>query len=693
MDCATPVANPLLDLTGLPRFDAIRPEHITPAIDQLLEVANAALEAATSDSVPAEYDALSAVLDVATERLSRAWGAVQHLNAVVDSGALRAAYTENISKVVEFHTRVGADEGLFAKYKAVLADPRCAILSAPRRRALANTLRDFKLSGAELEGAARKRYAQLQHLQAELGQTFSENVLDATEAFAYIATDDELAGVPDDVKLAARHAAQLAGHSGHRLTLHAPCYLPVMQYALDRRLRETLYRAYVTRASEFAGTKLDNSSVIRDLLALRQEESQLLGFASPAEQSLVPKMAGSPAQVIAFLEDLGRRARPGALRDRQELLEFARVELGLPDLQAWDIPFASQKLKEQRYAFSEQEVKQYFTEPKVLEGLFHIIETIFEVRIRPDVAPLWHPSVRFFRVERDDPHDADGTPRLVGQFYLDLFARPGKHSGAWMDDARDRWLRPDGRLQTPVAHLVCNFASALVVDGVTRAALLTHDDVISLFHEFGHGLQLMLTQIDDIGVSGISGVEWDAVELPSQFMENFCWEWDVLKRLTAHIDTGAPLPRELFDRMLAAKNYHSGLNTLRQVELSLIDMRLHTEADAQNRIAPLVDEVRAHVAVLKPPSFSRPLNTFSHIFDGGYAAGYYSYLWAEVLSADAWSAFEEAGEAGVLDVETGRRLRQNVLETGGSRSTMDSFKAFRGREPRIDALLRHQGLA
>ena len=691
--------NPLLSTDGLPRFDAIRPEHITPAMDELLAAAAQALEHATSAAVPAHYDALSAVLDVATERLGRAWAAVGHLNAVADSPALRAAYTENMPKVVDFYTRLGADERLFAKYQAVLADPSSARLPAPRLRALTNTLRDFKLSGAELEGAAKARYAKLQDLQAEIGQKFSEHVLDATDGYAYFASADELAGVPADVVQASRHAAEADGQPGHKLTLHLPRYLPVMQYARDRALRERLYRAYATRASEFGPAALDNGPLIGALLKLRQEEAQLLGYATPAELSLVPKMASSPAQVIAFLEDLGRRARPGALRDLAELREFARGELGLDELQAWDIPFASQRLKEQRYAFSEQEVKQYFTEAKVLEGLFHIIETVFEVRIRPDAAPVWHPSVRFFRIEKaqangGEPSAADAAPRLVGQFYLDLFARPGKRPGAWMDDVRDRWLRPEGELQTPVANLICNFAPPVVHDGVERPALLTHDDVTTLFHEFGHGLQLMLTQIDDIGVSGISGVEWDAVELPSQFMENFCWEWDVVKRMTAHAETGAPLPRALFERMLAAKNFHSGLDTLRQVELALVDMRLHTDADAPQRVAAIVDAVRAQVAVLVPPGFSRSLNTFTHIFDGGYAAGYYSYKWAEVLSADAWSAFEESagGAAGVLNVETGRRYRQAVLETGGSRSTLDSFKAFRGREPRIDALLRHQGL-
>jgi oligopeptidase A len=688
--------NPLLDTTGLPRFDSIRPEHIAPAMAILIEATETALAQATSDQTPADYEALSAVLDVATERLGRAWGAVGHLNAVADSPALREAYTATMPQVVDLYTRLGADERLFAKYQAVLANPRAAQLAPPRRRALDNALRDFKLSGAELVGKAKLRYAELQDLQADLGQKFSEHVLDATDGYAYCASADEMMGVPADVVQAARNAALTEGKAGHKLTLHFPSYYPVLQYAHSRALRERIYRAIATRASEFGPPALDNSPLIRELLEMRQEEAQLLGYTNPAEVSLVPKMAGSPAQVIEFLEDLGRRARPGALRDLAELREFARVELGLVDLLAWDLPFAAQKLKEQRYAFSEQEVKQYFTEPKVLEGLFRIVETVFEVRIRPDTAPVWHPSVRFFRIEKNlamsgDSDALDGAPRLVGQFYLDLFARPGKQPGAWMDDARDRWLRPEGDLQTPVAHLVCNFAPPVISNGVERPALLTHDDVTTLFHEFGHGLQLMLTQIDDIGVSGISGVEWDAVELPSQFMENFCWEWEVLRHLTAHVDTGASLPRPLFDRMLAAKNFHTGLETLRQVELALIDMRLHTEPDAPSRVEGIVADVRAAVAVLTPPDFSRSLNTFSHIFDGGYAAGYYSYKWAEVLSADAWSAFEEAPD--VLDVATGRRYRQAVLETGGSRSTLESFTAFRGREPRIDALLRHQGLA
>ncbi len=698
----SPAPNPLLETAGLPRFDAIGPEHIAPAMDQLLQAANAALDLAISDATPADYDALSAVLDVAIDRVSRAWGAVGHLTAVADTPALRAAYNETMPSVVEFYTRVGADQRLFAKYQAVLADPRAAALSAPRQRALANAVRDFKLGGAELQGELRLRHAELQDLQAELGQKFSEHVLDATDGYACFATDAELDGVPEDVKLAARALAQADrqtdGQAGYKLTLHMPCYVPVMQHARNRALREKLFTAYATRASEFGPAALDNTGVVRELLLLRREESSLLGYRNAAEQSLVPKMAASPPEVIDFLQDLARRARPGAQRDLEELRSFARDELGMPELQAWDRPFAAERLKEARYAFSDQDVKQYFTAPKVLDGLFRIIETLFDVRIRPDTAPVWHDSVRFFRIEQPttprDGRGEAGPSRLIGQFYLDLYARPGKRSGAWMDTVRDRWARPDGALQTPVAHLVCNFAAPLVEAGRERPALLTHDDVTTLFHEFGHGLQLMLTRIDDLGVSGISGVEWDAVELPSQFMENFCWEWEVLERLTAHVDTGAPLPRALFDRMVAARNFHSGLQTLRHVEFALIDMRLHTESDAADRLQALADEVRCEVAVVEAPAFSRPLHVFSHIFAGGYAAGYYSYQWAEVLSADAWGAFEEAAErgGGVLDAAIGRRFRECVLETGGSRSTLDSFKAFRGRAPRIDALLRHRGL-
>jgi oligopeptidase A len=680
--------NPLLDTTGLPLFDQIKPEHVTPALDVLLADAEASLTQVTGPDVPADYDALSLLLDVSTERLGRAWGAVGHLNSVADTPELRAAFNENLPRITEFYTRLGADERLYAKYKALntaqASLPAEQRLSPARQRALDNALRGFVLGGAELQGDAKKRFAEIQELQAAKSQAFSEHVMDATDAFAHYATLGELAGVPQDVVDAARHAAEADGKEGYKLTLHMPSYLPVMQYATHRPLREALYRAYATRASEFGAPERDNGPLMQEILALRQEESALLGYANFADVSLVPKMATSPAQVMDFLRDLARRARPFAEKDMAELRDFAKTDCGLDDLQSWDVAFVSEKLKEARYAFSDQEVKPYFTEPTVLKGLFGLIETLFEVQIQPDTAPVWHDSVRFFRIER--------AGALVGQFYLDPYARQGKRPGAWMDDVRGRWARPDnGQTQTPVAHLVCNFAKGVG----DKPALLTHDDVTTLFHEFGHGLHHMLTKVDDIGVSGISGVEWDAVELPSQFMENFCWEWDVVQQLTSHVDTGAHLPRALFDKMNAAKNFQSGMMTLRQVEFSLFDMRLHAEPAQAANVQGVVDEVRKEVAVNVPPAFNRFQHSFSHIFAGGYAAGYYSYKWAEVLSADAYAAFEEAasGSSGVLSTEVGRRYRETILEAGGSRSAMANFKAFRGREPQIDALLRHQGMS
>ncbi|MCJ0763612.1 M3 family metallopeptidase [Variovorax terrae] len=675
-------ANPLLAFDGPPLFDQIRPEHVAPAVDALLKDADAALEAVTAPDFPARWSDIAKVLDVATEKLGRAWGAVSLLNSVADSPELRAAYNEALPKVTEFWTRLGADERLYAKYKAI----DTATLNAEQRQAHKNAVRNFVLSGAELTGAAKERFAAIQERQAELAQKFSENALDATDAFAYYAGADELDGLPEDVQQAARAAAQAEGKEGYKLTLKMPSYLPVMQFARSSALREKLYRAYATRASDQspeAFRKFDNSALIQEILALRLEEAKLLGYRNFGEVSLVPKMAESPQQVTGFLRDLAARARPHAEKDVADLREFAAQQLGLADPQPWDWPYIGEKLKEARYAFSEQEVKQYFTAPKVLAGLFKIVETLFEVAIRKDQAPVWNPAVEFYRIERDG--------QLVGQFYLDQPARAGKRGGAWMDDVRARWLRPDtGALQTPVAQLVCNFAEG--VNG--KPPLLTHDDVTTLFHEFGHGLHHMLTQVNERDVSGISGVEWDAVELPSQFMENFCWEWDVLRHMTAHVDTGEPLPRALFDKMLAAKNFQSGLQTLRQIEFALFDMLLHTEHDPAQDFMPLLNQVRAEVAVLQPPAWSRTAHTFSHIFAGGYAAGYYSYKWAEVLSADAYAAFEEtAGNDELPNVETGRKYRHAILEAGGSRPAMESFKAFRGREPSLDALLRHQGMA
>ena len=676
-----PTSNPLLDFSGTPHFDRIQPGHVSPAVDVLLAEAQNSLEKVTDSDFPADWSAISGVLDVATEKLGRAWSAVSHLNGVADTPELRAAYNAALPTITEFYTRLGADEALYAKYKAI----DVSTLNAEQLQAHKNAMRNFVLSGAELEGAAKERFAKIQERQAELGQKFSENALDSTDAFAHYAKVEELSGVPADVIQTALEQAKAEGKEGYKLTLKMPCYLPVMQFATSSALREVLYRAYTTRASDQAPaefSKFDNSAVIKEILALRLEESRLLGYANFGEVSVVAKMAKSPDEVIAFLRDLARRARPFAEEDVADLRAFAAENLSLKDPQPWDFAFIAEKLKEARYAFSEQEVKQYFTAPKVLAGLFKIIETLFEVAIRKDTAPVWKPGVEFFRIER--------AGQLVGQFYLDQPARTGKRGGAWMDDVRARWLRPDtGALQTPVAHLVCNFA-----DGVGgKPALLSHDDVTTLFHEFGHGLHHMLTQINERDVSGISGVEWDAVELPSQFMENFCWEWDVLKHMTAHVDTGEALPRALFEKMLAAKNFQAGMHTLRQVEFSLFDMLLHTSHNPASDVMDLLNEVRKEVAVVQSPAYSRTAHTFSHIFAGGYAAGYYSYKWAEVLSADAYAAFEEALENGVPQIEIGRKYREAILEAGGSRPAMASFKAFRGREPTIDALLRHQGMS
>ncbi len=691
------MTNPLLDFSNLPLFDKIQPEHVGSAVDELLARSEAALEQVTAPDFPAHWSEISGVLDVATEDLGRAWGAVNHLNSVADTPELRAAYNAALPRVTEFSARLGADERLYAKYKAI----DVAGLNPEQRQAHKNAIRNFVLSGAELLGADKERFAKIQERQAELSQKFSENALDATDAFSYYAQESEIAGIPADVLETARTQAEAEGKKGYKLTLKMPSYLPVMQFADSSALRETLYKAYATRASDQSPaefSRFDNSDTMQEILALRLEESKLLGYRNFGEVSVVAKMAKSPEEVVTFLRDLASRARPYALTDVADLRTFAAENLGNADPQPWDYAYIGEKLKEARYAFSEQEVKQYFTAPKVLAGLFKIVETLFEVALRKDSAPVWKPGVEFYRIER--------AGQLVGQFYLDQPARTGKRGGAWMDDVRARWLRPDtGKLQTPVAHLVCNFA-----DGVGgRPALLSHDDVTTLFHEFGHGLHHMLTQVNERDVSGISGVEWDAVELPSQFMENFCWEWDVLKHMTAHVETGAPLPRALFDKMLAAKNFQSGMQTLRQVEFSLFDMLLHTSHNPSDDLMDLLNEVRKEVAVLQSPAYSRTVHTFGHIFSGGYAAGYYSYKWAEVLSADAYAAFEETAldapkdglttDAGTehgkttVTVETGRKYRQAILEAGGSRPAMESFKAFRGREPSIDALLRHQGMA
>jgi oligopeptidase A len=669
--------NPLLDFSGLPRFVDIKPQHVAPAVDQLLAQGREVIK--NVSTVPATWDQFVSPLEDANERIGRAWGQVAHLHAVLDSPPLREAYNANLPKITQYFTELGQNQQLFEKYKELRASGAYASLSAARKRIVENALRDFRLGGAELPAAEKKRYAEIQEELARIAAKFSENVLDATNAYSVLVDKTRISGLPQDVLQAAREAAQQDEKEGWKFTLHAPSYLPVMQYADDRSLRETMYRESVTRASEFGKPQWDNTAHVARIVALRHELARLLGYANFAEVSLVPKMAKSPAEVLAFLDDLARRARPFAEKDAAELREFARSELQLHDLQAWDLAYVAEKLRVQRYAFSDQEVKQYFPEDVVMQGLFRVAQTLYSIRISEAKAETWHPDVRFF-----DIRDAAGS--LIGQFYVDLYARETKRGGAWMDDAITR-RRKDARLQTPVAYLNCNFSRPVG----SKPALFTHDEVLTLFHEFGHGLHHLLTRVEDLGVSGINGVEWDAVELPSQFMENFCWEWDVLQHMTRHVETGSPIPRVLFDRMLAAKNFHSGLAMLRQIEFAVFDMRLHAEYQPASPCSALelLREVRSRVAVLHPPAYNRFPNSFSHIFAGGYAAGYYSYKWAEVLSADAYSFFEENG---VLDPGAGARFRDEILAVGGSRPAAESFAAFRGREPSVEALLKQNGM-
>jgi oligopeptidase A len=673
--------NPLLDFSGLPHFADICPEHVAPAIDHLLAENRALIARQLSEDVAPTWDDFVRPMEDANERLSRVWGPVGHLNAVMNSPELREAYNSTLPKITQYYAELGQNQALYEKYKALPASAAFESLSPARKQVIEHELRDFRLGGAELPQDKKTRYMQVQERLSELSSRFSDNLLDATNAFTLLVEQrGEVGGLPEDVLQAAREAAEAAGKTGWLFTLKAPSYLPVMQFADNRALREQMYRAYATRASEFGNRDWDNSPLMDEIVLLRAEEAELLGFANYGELSLAAKMAETPQQVVEFSRELAQRARPFAEKDLAELREFARSELGLAELHSWDVAYASEKLRERRYAFSEQEVKQYFPEDAVLGGMFRVVETLYGLRITPAQAPVWHDTVRFFDI-RDDQGD------LVGQFYLDLYARASKRGGAWMDDVITRRRLADGRIQTPVAYLNCNFSAPVG----NKPALFTHDEVQTLFHEFGHGLHHLLTEVEELGVSGINGVEWDAVELPSQFMENFCWEWDVLRNMTRHVENAEPLPRALFDKMLAAKNFQSGLATLRQIEFGLFDMLMHSsfQPGGAKSILQLLDEVRAEVAVLLPPEFNRFPQSFSHIFSGGYAAGYYSYKWAEVLSADAYSLFEEHG---VLNPEIGSRFRSEILSIGGARPAMQSFTAFRGRAPSIDALLRHNGL-
>jgi oligopeptidase A len=678
------IDNPLLDFDDLPRFDLIRAKHVAPAVAALLDAAREAVERVAADTRPASWAIVAAPTETAFDHLDRAWGAISHLNAVVNTPAIRDAYNAALPKVTAFYADIAQHTRWAARFRALADAPAYQELDAAHRKVVDNAIRDFRLGGVELSDPDKARFKALQEDLATLSAKFDDNVLDSENAWVhYVESPAGLAGVPADVVTAARNDAEADGRTGYKLTLRYPCYMPVMQYADDRSLRARMHRASATRASDLgASPAFDNSAIMLRILALRHEEARLLGYANYAALSLVPKMARTPVEVLAFLRDLAQRARPFAKIEFDELRAFAHDELGIVDCAAWDLPYAAEKLKARRFAFSEQEVKQYFPEDRVLAGLFEVVAKIYGVTVRPGSAPVWHPDVRFFEL-----FDTDGA--LVGQFYLDLHARQGKQSGAWMDDAINRRYAHD-RLQHPVAYLTCNFSGP--VDG--KAAFFTHREVTTLFHEFGHGLHQLLTRVDVAGVSGLQGVEWDAVELPSQFMENYCWQWDVLSHMSAHAQTGAPLPRELFERMLAARNFGSGMAMLRQIELALFDMLVHTQyvPGGSGRFATpqaVLDAARAEVAIVPKPAYDRMMHAFGHVFAGGYAAGYYSYKWAEVLSADAFSLFEEAG---VLSADIGARFRDEVLARGGSRPALESFVAFRGRPPSLDALLRHNGM-
>ena len=672
--------NPVLNRQSLPLFDQIKPDHISPAIESILEEANTLIESLKKKSATASWENFVEPIEIISEKISRAWGQIEHLNAVVNSDNLRKAYNDNLIKLTEFYTNLSQDESLYKKYQSLKDSEAFKSLTSSQKRIIDNVLREFKLGGAELNETDKKRFKAIQEKLAKLSTQFEENILDATNEFSiFVDNLDELRGIPEENIRKALADAKEDKREGYKFTLHFPSYLPVMQYADSRPLREKLYHAYATRASELASPKFDNTKLIEEILALRYESSKILGFKNFTEMSLVTKMAKSSEEVISFLMDLANKAKPFALKDMDELKSFSKT-LNIEKLEAWDVAYVSEKLRQAKYSFSENEVKQYFPEHRVLKGLFKVVETIFKLKIIKSDAPTWHKDVSFYSIKNEDDE-------LIGQFYFDLYARNHKRGGAWMDEAISRY-KNSLESSHPVAFLTCNFSSP----SENKPALFSHDDVITLFHEFGHGLHHMLTTVDDYSISGIKGVEWDAVELPSQFMENFCWEWEVVKHMTEHVDNKDPLPKTLFDKMIEAKNFQSGMQTLRQIEFSLFDIRLHTEYSNQNKINPLtlLETIRDEIAVVRPPSWNRFPNSFSHIFAGGYAAGYYSYKWAEVLASDAFSLFEEQG---ILSSHAGQKFKNEVLSKGGSRPAMESFVAFRGREPSVDALLRHNGMA
>ena len=674
------MTNPILFRDSLPLFDQIKPSHISPAIEGILKEANSLIHSLKVMGGSISWENFVEPIEMVSEKISRAWGQIEHLNAVVNSDDLRKAYNDNLIKLTEFYTNLSQDEALYKKYQSLKDGEIFESLTPSQKRIIDNVLREFKLGGAELNELEKARFKVIQEKLAKLSTQFEENILDATNEFSIFVGDaDDLQGIPEENIKKAQSEAIEDKKEGYKFTLHFPSYLPVMQYAEDRNLREKLYRGYATRASELASPKFDNTKLIDEILALRYESAKLLGFNHFTEMSLVTKMAKSNEEVVSFLMDLANKAKPFALKDMEELSAFSKT-LGIEKLEAWDIAYVSEKLRQAKYSFSENEVKQYFPEHRVLKGLFKVVETIFKLKIIKTDTPTWHKDVSFYSIKNDGDE-------LVGQFYFDLYARNHKRGGAWMDEAISRY-KNSFESSHPVAFLTCNFSSP----SENKPALFSHDDVITLFHEFGHGLHHMLTKVDEYSISGIKGVEWDAVELPSQFMENFCWEWDVVKHMTEHVDNKSPLPEALFKKMIEAKNFQSGMQTLRQIEFSLFDIRLHTQYSDQNKInsLKLLETIRDEIAVVRPPAWNRFPNSFSHIFAGGYAAGYYSYKWAEVLASDAFSLFEEEG---ILSSNAGQKFQEEVLSKGGSRPAMESFIAFRGRAPSVDALLRHSGMA
>jgi len=678
------MSNPLLELDGLPPFSQIKPEHVKPAVDQLLAESRRLVEQLLEQNSCYSWDNLVEPLDTMDDRINRAWSPVGHMNAVVNNDALRETYNDCLPVLSEYGTEMGQHEGLYKAFRQIADGDEYARLDTAQKKVIDNALRDFRLSGIELGQDARNRYKEILQKLSQLSSQYSDNVLDATNAWHKQISDETLlAGLPESARSLAKQTAGQRGLEGWVFTLEFPSYYPVMTYADNQDLREELYSAYVTRASEqgpHAG-QWDNTAIMDEILALRHEAARLLGFNNYAERSLATKMADSTEQVTGFLNDLAERSRPAAVRELEEVRDFARAHDNSDDLQAWDIPYYSEKLRQKKYAISQEELKPYFPEPRVVAGLFLIVERLYGLQIEAVKGiDTWHEDVHFYRIK-----DASGEVR--GEFYLDLYARQHKRGGAWMDECICRRGTVKG-LQIPVAYLTCNFSPPIG----DQPALFTHDEVITLFHEFGHGLHHMLTQINYSGVSGISGVAWDAVELPSQFMENWCWEREALDLFSGHFESGEKIPDEMYQRMQQAKNYQSAMQMMRQLEFASFDFRIHRDFDPDKgaRIHSTLNRVREEIAVMQLPAFNRFENSFTHIFGGGYAAGYYSYKWAEVLSADAFSAFEETG---IFNRDTGNKFLSSVLEQGGSREPMELFVEFRGREPTIDALLRHSGLA